>query len=316
MTKIDLLKKVSLFSSLTGRQLDRVARLSRYYRFGDGEIIYDEKSPCDQLFVIGKGGVRITRVLKDGSPVDLAEFIAGESFGELELLDSSTRNSIAKAQGETSLLIFPMKGVSFSDILERYPHIFARVLHRLLVLIASRIRSTNRLISERAPWVEGLRKQLLVDPLTGLYNRTYLEDEFVAPADGSVMMSLLMVKPDNFKAINDRCGHETGDRVLKLMAKALMEAIPEGAAAVRYRGDEFAAVLADCGDGEAMEYARRVKDRMSGLDIDTATAGRVDALTFSLGIVTHPPVASGDLIQTALERMFEARNSGGDRIRG
>jgi diguanylate cyclase (GGDEF)-like protein len=208
-----------------------------------------------------------------------------------------------------------MKGASFRDILERYPHLFAGVLHKLLAMIASRIRSTNRLISERAPWVEGLRAQLLMDPLTGLYNRTYLDDEFLSllnEAEGKT--SFVMIKPDDFKAINDRCGHETGDRVLKLMAKTLLDTVPEGGGAVRYRGDEFAAFITGCDDGEAMSFAREVKKRLGGLDIADMTDGRVEKLTFSLGLVTYPPVDSGSLITEAVERMFEARNSGGDKI--
>src|SRR5208337_1651084 len=101
----------------------------------------------------------------------------------------------------------------------------------------------DRLISEKAPWIEDLKRQLLRDKLSGLYNRAYLEEELPRLVAAGRPVSLLVVKPDNFKTINDTCGHEAGDKTLVLIAEALKSCLTEGDLGIRYRGDEYCAVL-------------------------------------------------------------------------
>jgi len=81
------------------------------------------------------------------------------------------------------------------------PKLFAKVLHAFLTTVAQRIRATNRLITENVPWVKELRRQALTDTHTGLFTKPYLEEEYrsflVEPT------ALIMLKPDNFKQMND-----------------------------------------------------------------------------------------------------------------
>ncbi len=311
-----MLKNVGIFSDLSEHELDVIASFSRYYHYGPGEVIFEEGSQPEELYVIKKGEVLIGKHRKDDD-MEIARFIAGESFGELELLDESPRSSGATARENTTLLVFPMRGILFSDIIGRYPTIFARVLHTLLAMIAGRIRRTNKLISENTPWVQDLKRQLLRDKLTGLYNRTFLEEDFVEllPQYGEGT-SLLMVKPDDFKAINDRCGHDVGDRVLRLLADTLGSVLEKRGTAVRYRGDEFALILPGTGVEFAMRKAEEVRLRIRDLSVGDLTGGRVHAITVSIGVGVYPQdgTSCAALVQSAFELMFKARNNGGDCI--
>jgi diguanylate cyclase (GGDEF)-like protein len=290
--------------------------MGRYYHYGPGAVIFEEGSQPEELYVIKKGEVLIGKHRKNDD-MEIARFIAGEAFGELELLDKTPRSSGATAREDTTLLVFPMRGMQFSHIIGRYPTIFARVLHKLLALIAGRIRRTNKLISENTPWVQDLKRQLLRDKLTGLFNRTYLEEDFaellVQYGDGT---SLIMVKPDDFKSINDSCGHDVGDRVLKLLADTLGSVLEKRGTAVRYRGDEFALILPGAGLEHAMHMAEEVRLIVKELNVGELTGGRVHTMTVSIGIVVYPThgASSAALIQSAFELMFRARNSGGDCI--
>jgi len=318
LKKIDLLRNVHLFSKLKDEELKVVAGLSRYYMFSKGQVIFNAGTKREELCIIKKGEVLISKKEQNGSNQDLARFIAHESFGELELLDNAPRTTTAVAEKDTILLIFPMKGAQFSDILNKYSKIFALVLHELIAMIAGRIRSTNKLISEKTPWVQDLRRQLLSDKLTGLFNRTFLEEDFASLLhEYGETTSLIMLKPDNFKEINDTFGHEAGDRALKLIADTVKSMMREDDVAVRYRGDEFAAVLPNTGTESAYKFAEELRSAFHWMKLGHLTEGKIDTITVSMGISTYPSHAddSKGLIKSAFNRMFEARNSGGNCIR-
>ena len=317
-TKLDLLKNAGLFSELNDNDLNVLARYSRYYNFNKGQCIFKEGSREEQIYIIKKGEVLISRHGEDDNNMDLARFIEGESFGELELVDESPRAADATAEKNTTLLIFPMKGKKFGDILQKHPDIFAGVLHKLLIMIAGRIRSTNKLISEKAPWMQDLKKQVLTDKLTGLYNRHFLEEDFrTLLYEYGESTSLIMIKPDDFKSINDNFGHEAGDAVLRMMADRIKSSIRESDIAVRYRGDEFTAVLPETDLAQALQIAEKLLASIKEMSISRITDGQIEHLTASVGVSTYPHHGNdaGRLIQSAFKKMFEARESGGNRIK-
>jgi diguanylate cyclase (GGDEF)-like protein len=315
--KTDLLKNVSIFSNLEEKDLKAIAGLSRYYTFRKDEPIYVKGSHREEILIIKKGEILISKEEKDGSQVDLARFVAGESFGELELLDKTPRKNNAVAGEDTTLLVFPMKGMEFRKVLSRYPKIFAVVLHDLLALIAGRIRSTNRLISEKSPWVQGLRFQLVTDKLTGLLNRTFIDEDFHSQLNEYKSdTSVVMIKPDNFKDINDTFGHETGDRFLELIAETIKSTVRSDDIAARYRGDEFVVILPDTGLERAFEIARKILSSFERLDTWRLTDGKRNTLTVSIGVSTCPVDSSEskELIQEAFDRMLDIYKNGGNGI--
>jgi len=317
--KTDLLKNVSIFSNLGDNDLKVIAGLSRYYRFRKDELIYREGSYREEIYIIKKGGILISKEEKLGSRSDMARFIAGESLGELELLDNTPRKNTAIAVEDTILLIFPMKGLEFRNVLNKYPKIFAVVLHDLIALIAGRIRSTNRLISEKSPWVQGLRLQLVTDKLTGLLNRTFIDEDFHTQLNeykGDT--SVVMIKPDDFKEINDTFGHATGDRCLELIAHTIKTAVRNDDIAARYRGDEFVVILPNTSRKQAYEIAQKILSAFERLHTGHLTGGKRDSLTVSMGISTSPRDASEsrELILKAFDGMLEIQKSGGNGIYG
>ncbi|MFH0975745.1 MAG: GGDEF domain-containing protein [Spirochaetota bacterium] len=315
--KIQLLRNASLFSKLREAELEIVAAYSEYYTFNQGQTIFSEGSNAEVLYIIKDGEVLISKEKKNLGVIDLARYISNESFGEMSLLTNKSRTAKAVAEKDTTVLIFPMEGVKFKDVLEKHPEISARILHKFLAIIAGRIRNTNRLISERTPWIRDLRRQLYSDKLTGLYNRTFIEEDFAAflPQYGEYT-SLIMIKPDNFKDINDNFGHDVGDKVLRLLAIFLQSILREEDMGVRYRGDEFAAILPNTSTEEAIEIADDIRSTIMEMDIGNATNGELNKITVSIGLSTYPFHASDNIMlaDRAHEKMFEAREKGGNRV--
>lgn len=314
--KLDLLRGVSLFSTLEQRELEVVALNSEYCTYREGDVIFHEGSRGGGLYVISQGEVLITKKRADGDTMGIAQFIQGESFGEMDLLENREMTASARAEKETKLLIFPSPGTRLQDVLDRHPDISARILHELMAVIAGRIRGTNRLISEKSQWVQDLKRQLYYDKLTGLYNRTFLEEEFPKQlADFGPETSVIMIKPDNFKTINDLFGHDAGDRALRLIAFSIKSQVRHTDIVVRYRGDEFAVIFPGTGFDKALVYAEHVRSLLSRLDYAHIT-GDGFTTTVSIGLGTFPlhAVDPKELIVLCFNRMFSAREGGGDRV--
>ncbi|HEX6588482.1 MAG TPA: GGDEF domain-containing protein [Longimicrobiales bacterium] len=153
----------------------------------------------------------------------------------------------------------------------------------------------------------------LTDDLTGLPNRRHahmrLEPMFLqAPARG---LSVLFFDLDRFKEYNDRYGHPGGDRVLEAFGRLLQDALPAGAFACRYGGEEFLAVMGTNALDVAVEFARKVRNALSRQD------GLAEALTVSVGIAAWDPAmrSRGDILAAADAALYAAKSSGRDTIR-
>jgi diguanylate cyclase (GGDEF)-like protein len=284
---IQWLRKSELFSSLEDDELEAVAADSSACRYSGGQSIFEEGSAGDALFILVEGRVSIGGD-GSGAPV-IAELVQGDSFGELELLASRPRNARASAAADSLLIRFPAEGSGFEAILQKNPALSARILEACLASVAKRIRHANSLLKDNSPWVQELRRQAYADKLTGLNNKAFLEErlaELVAANPGS--LALLMLKPDNFKEINDTFGHEAGDATLVALAGELARSIGEGDAAARYLGNELAVILPGKGREAAADEAARLMDRMRAIDLGPLTGGGGMKLGVSFGVALYP----------------------------
>jgi diguanylate cyclase (GGDEF)-like protein len=124
----------------------------------------------------------------------------------------------------------------------------------------------NRLrmeIAERQLHSAQWRNLALVDPLTGLYNRRFMERTLKAEVGRALRkhydLTVMVFDLNNFKAINDRLGHPAGDLVLKAFAGHLSAVIREADTAARLGGDEFMLILPECKAGQVPAMLRRLE---------------------------------------------------------
>ena len=111
-----------------------------------------------------------------------------------------------------------------------------------------------------------LREQARRDPLTGIYNRRYFNEvvaqELVRSRRYAHPIGFLMIDVDRFKEINDRFGHQIGDKVLKAVADLLASQVRESDIVVRYGGDEFLVMLIET-DGQTEAVAERIQNAVA-----------------------------------------------------
>ena len=317
MEPIDLLSSVDLFAQLSPSDLAVLAEHAGVYEFAAGGEVFAAGVADRELFVIESGDVRIVKDDPDGREIDIARFVTGESFGEQDFLSDDVRTVRGVAETPSRILIFPARGTLLDSVMMEHPRLFARVLHQFLVIVAGRIRSTNKLVSENSSWVEQLRQQVFGDPLTGLYSKSYLDDEFAGILSRSrSSVGFLMIKPDNFKLINDTWGHDVGDQALRILANRLKRLVRGGDVAVRFRGNEFSVILPDSDRLIALGEAERIRLGLQEADLSPVTGGERVELTFSVGVAVHPEHAGDNvsLAARAHEAVFLARDAGGDRV--
>ncbi len=317
LSKIELLRGTGLFATLHEDELATIGRNSEFYSFKDGDVVFQAGSHIGGLFIIKDGSVVISKQRDDGENVVIARFIRGESFGELDMLEDRQMTATARADADTALLMFPLKGMHFQEVLSRHSNISAQILHKLLNIITGRIRATNRLLSEKSQWVQELKSQLYSDKLTGMYNRIFMEEEFPAQLpDMGPHTTIIMMKPDNFKAINDNYGHDVGDKALRYMAFCVKSQIRDKDIPIRYRGDEFVVILPGTDMEKAATFAEHIRVLFKKLKFDHITGGMSIIMTVSIGLAEYPGKAGDvfDLVRACFDKMFEARESGGDRI--
>jgi len=166
---------------------------------------------------------------------------------------------------------------------------------------------------------EAVEKLSLEDPLTKLNNYRYLLSNFKENAGRHAIISLIMLDIDNFKKVNDRYGHLSGDRVLIKVAEALRGSLRrDNTVVARYGGEEFAVLLYGVSLQTAAEVAERIRKSVE----DSVFSGAIEGLkvTVSLGVTEQmnsgleAGMQSEDflklLIKNADEQLYVAKRSG------
>jgi diguanylate cyclase (GGDEF)-like protein len=167
---------------------------------------------------------------------------------------------------------------------------------------------------------EELQHQSLRDPLTGLYNRrfleTTLEQELGRAARGGAGIGLIMADIDGFKLFNDKFGHDAGDLVLKEIAALLRRSVRAEDIVCRYGGEEFLAVVPESTLESVQERAEQMRVAVSKLQLDYA-GSRLGKITASFGVSYSQDgaVASSQLLRYADDALYDAKRSGCDCVR-
>jgi diguanylate cyclase (GGDEF)-like protein/PAS domain S-box-containing protein len=179
---------------------------------------------------------------------------------------------------------------------------------------------TDRVAAERQAKAlqEKLRDLSTHDALTGLFNRRYLEDtlkrELILAKRDEVPLSLIMVDIDHFKVINDRFGHQAGDKVLHFLGDLLNHSVRGNDTCCRYGGEEFLVVLLGMDEDGAVERAECLRKAVaiSVIDFGATTI----SVTASFGVATfpHDGETADELIAVADSALYAAKAAGRNRV--
>ena len=187
--------------------------------------------------------------------------------------------------------------------------------------VIARVRAaarTKELQDEFVAQTQRLEALLHEDPLTRLLNRrsvlTQLEGMISGARRHHRPISVAMIDVDHFKALNDRHGHQAGDRALTAVSRSMRERLRGEDLLGRLGGEEFLAVLPDADVHAASIAAEKLR---AGVAEVRATAGEEELrVTVSVGWATWGGESAEDLVRRADEALYEAKLDGRDAVRG
>ncbi len=224
------------------------------------------------------------------------------------------------------------KANTFLAVLERFRkiHLFPR--HKLLEELTKayqEMEALNKSLSEANEQKTLLLEQLKLqakdleqqsreDPLTGLYNRRYLdfrlENEFARAKRYNRNLAVVMTDLDFFKRVNDTYSHLVGDEVLRVIAHLFRENLREVDFAARYGGEEFVLLLPETPSNGAILVCERIRREVEQYNWEAVRPGL--KVTISLGLAHEVNVADHTAMLAAADaKLYEAKQNGRNQVR-
>lgn len=196
------------------------------------------------------------------------------------------------ALGATSLLLLPLStGGHAQGLVEFVSRVEGRVVREVEMSLLRTMANQAAAALENARLVRQLRDAAETDLVTGVYSHRHLQDrtrqESARAARTHSPLSVLMVDLDDFKQVNDRYGHQAGDRVLRAIAGCLLASVRASDVVARYGGDEFVVLMPDTDEEQSRQVAERARAAVAALAHPMADGSEV-RISCSVGLALHP----------------------------
>jgi diguanylate cyclase (GGDEF)-like protein len=186
-----------------------------------------------------------------------------------------------------------------------------------LVVLATALR--HRYLEQLGESEVLLRELSVRDPLTGLYNRRYMEEilalEIIRAMRKEYPIGIIMADIDHFKQFNDIYGHAAGDAVLSQAGNFLRKCIRASDAACRYGGEEFVFILPEASQKTTQKRAEHMREGIRNLHISFQDQ-ILEAVTLSIGVAVFPLNGSNGeaILRAADTALYQAKDAGRDRV--
>jgi diguanylate cyclase (GGDEF)-like protein len=260
--------------------------------------------------VLVQGG----RVVAGGPVGERSSIVGGRiAFGKTQFAAASADTGVV----HTSLVaIEPVAAIDAAS--SRYRGFVFLAAAITLLLAAALAARLARPLAQVVGDVARLRRQVETDALTNLANRRGLTErldaELARGRETGISVSFVIADIDDFKAVNDGHGHQTGDKIIRAVAQALAGAVREVDLAARYGGEEFAVVLPGSKLADARRTAERMRRAVSEVEVMTPT-GASARVTMSFGVAEFPTYAGADaLVAAADAALYQAKHGGKDQV--
>jgi diguanylate cyclase (GGDEF)-like protein len=166
---------------------------------------------------------------------------------------------------------------------------------------------------------EILKAQSIRDPLTGLYNRRYMEESLERELSRAMRkkstLGIMMIDVDHFKHFNDTFGHEAGDAVLRQMGNLLRTYFRGEDVACRYGGEEFTVIMPDASVEATQRRAEQLREAMKK-DVAQLNGQALAAVSLSIGVSSFPAdgATAEALLRSADNALYRAKKQGRDCV--
>jgi len=178
------------------------------------------------------------------------------------------------------------------------------------------LRARVRAALRTAYLMDLLSRKAMIDGLTGLWNRRYLDSRLAAELSharrSGKPVSCILLDIDRFKSINDRFGHPVGDEVLRMVTVALTGGCRAEDVVCRYGGEEFALLLPNTDESADAELAERLRAAIDATAM--MSKGKEVKVTGSFGVAQLQTDSDSSVLDTADKALYDAKQSGRNRV--
>jgi diguanylate cyclase (GGDEF)-like protein len=216
------------------------------------------------------------------------------------------------AQSETLGLLCVMDGLPKNDAADE---VRMKEKSRLVKILGDNIGLGIANLKLR----ESMRSLSILDPLTALYNRRYMEEALAQEQHRTTRndahLAVIMIDIDHFKAFNDNHGHDSGDAILRALGGFFKKHVRGSDIACRYGGEEFVLIMSPSTAEGALQRAENIREAATKLSVKHA-GQHLGAITLSMGVAVFPDHASEAtaLVKAADVALFHAKSGGRNRV--
>ena len=310
---ITLIAGFPLFRGIDLREISEPLGISEFIDLRQGDILVKPTEPNTRLFILIRGKLSVHTEM-DRNPVAILR--PGDCIGEMSLFEGELPSAFVLSVDTAKVLAI------HKEIIWRLVDSSSTFAQNLLHLLLQRIRSGNQSLSEIQEKLQVQEISAFIDPLTGIYNRRWLNTMFKRAlerrnrsADGGSNIFLLMIDIDHFKQYNDTYGHLAGDQCLRMVASTLRDNMRPTDLLARYGGEEFSILLTGSDGDNSVSMAERLRVAVSCREIKDRRGATLPSVTISIGVAEYrKDEALEDLIESADRCLYQAKQQGRNRV--
>ena len=281
---------------------------TRHIKAGE-QLLFPERVN-NHLYLVLEGELRVLV----GAPGVAAPIVigAGQCVGELSVVDGGRVSAPVVASVDSVVLAIDVG--TFWRITDSNP----AVARNLLAIMAERIRNTNAALASSLALQETLERWVYIDPLTGAFNRRWLEQmlprELERASRSGRPFVLGLCDIDHFKRYNDTWGHAAGDAALRATVHAVQQNARPSDRLARYGGEEFCLLLPNTELEEAQAMGARLVRAIADNPVRAGDGLPLPSVTISLGLAALAGDAGAErLIEAADRALYRAKRDGRNR---
>jgi two-component system, cell cycle response regulator len=191
--------------------------------------------------------------------------------------------------------------------------------NEMLARVRTQVRR-KRYIDNLGDAVSQSIEAAIIDPLTGMHNRRYMQSHLAALTNEAMSQgktfSLMILDIDHFKLVNDNWGHEAGDDVLREISKRMKKAIRKVDMASRTGGEEFVILMPETEPAVAQRVAERIRQKVERNPFPIFKGKKAISVTVSIGVAGHVSghTTADSLMKKADEALYRAKKEGRNRV--